>query len=267
MGKSSALGIEFSLVDLDRAVNEAVEEVASHERDKAAQHADSHHDDQGVPRKNDARKKASQTREVHVPCVVVQRIHPEVDRHAAACEPAAPPPSVVLGAQLQVAQHHRHLRHRDNQDGKHQKQEPKHVVKPMLPYGPQNDSELDKDDTEGQDAGEQQGGQGLEVPRLRRDLAGNGICAAGERARLLAIAQETAEKHEGKGDAKPEQHECNHGSKRNGAGRTLGPHEKVDEDEQGKDHSRNEQRGHEGYAKLVAVLEQLGKSRGHITGN
>jgi hypothetical protein len=50
------------------------------------------------------------------------------------CEHRSPPPSVVLGAEVEVAHDHRNLDTRDNEDEEHQAQEAEHVVKSMLPF-------------------------------------------------------------------------------------------------------------------------------------
>lgn len=95
----------------------------------------------------------------------------QIDRRKARREEGSPPPVVVLGAQVKVAQQNRRLRAGDDQDQKHQKQKAKHVVHLAGPERVQDEEQLDEDAAEGQDAAHDDAGHGLGVDRLVRDLA------------------------------------------------------------------------------------------------
>ena len=59
---------------------------------------------------------------------IVTAVHEQIDGGEAGSEERSPPPMVVLGAQVEVAQQNRRLRAGDNEDQKHQKQKSEHVV-------------------------------------------------------------------------------------------------------------------------------------------
>jgi hypothetical protein len=61
-----------------------------------------------------------------------------------------PPPPVVLGAEVQVAHDDGDLNARDQQDAKHNRQEPKDIVKPVLPDRGQDEKHFDEHSAKGE---------------------------------------------------------------------------------------------------------------------
>ena len=70
-------------------------------------------------------------------------------------EEGAPPPVVVLGAELEVDEHHRDLGARRYKDEEHEQREAEHVVVLVHPHGGEDEEELDKAGAEGKDAANQ----------------------------------------------------------------------------------------------------------------
>eukprot|EP00953_Heterococcus_sp_UTEX-ZZ885_P003160 2230-Heterococcus_DN1.PRE.2 len=91
--------------------------------------------------------------------------------HAASCKEAAPPPVVVLRAQLEVAEHHSDVSAGDQQDHKDQEEEAKDIVVLPHPDAAQYKEYLHKHSSKWQDAPYADCEQRLQKPRLVRDLA------------------------------------------------------------------------------------------------
>ena len=100
-------------------------------------------------------------------------VHGQVEGCEAAGQEAAPPPVIILGAQVKVAQQDGRLRARDDEDQVDEEQEAVHVVDVRGPDRVQDEKELDENAAKGEDSAHDDAGDGLRVEALVRDLAGN----------------------------------------------------------------------------------------------
>lgn len=79
-------------------------------------------------------------------------------------------PVVILGAQLEVAEHHRDVRAGDDEDDEYEHKEPEHVVVLAHPQGLQDEEHLDENRAVREDASHRDGEAAPQEPRLVRDL-------------------------------------------------------------------------------------------------
>ena len=77
---------------------------------------------------------------------------------------------IVFATQLEVAQDDGDLCAGDDQDDKHQAQEPEEVVELVQPHAGQDEEELDEDGAKGQDAPNQNAEHRVHVPGLQRQV-------------------------------------------------------------------------------------------------
>jgi hypothetical protein len=76
-------------------------------------------------------------------------------------------PVVVLGAELEVAQHDCDLAARDDEDDEHEREEAKQVVELLQPHGREDEEQLDEHGAKGQHAADEAAERGVHVPGLR----------------------------------------------------------------------------------------------------
>ena len=107
----------------------------------------------------------------------------------AAVHERSPPPSVVLCAELEVAQDNCDLGTRYQEDNVGQQEEAENVVVLIHPQRAHDKEELNKARTEGEDASHQTGDSALEVPGLGRDLARDGGGYHGVLIRIHLVAK------------------------------------------------------------------------------
>lgn len=79
-------------------------------------------------------------------------------------------PVVILGAELEVAEHHRDVRAGDDEDDEHKHEETEHVVVVSHPQGLQDEEHLDENRAVRKDASHRDGEAAPQEPRLVRDL-------------------------------------------------------------------------------------------------
>jgi len=96
----------------------------------------------------------------------------EVEGGEAASEETSPPPVVILGTKVEVAEEDGGLGAGDDQDHKHEEEKSVHVVDLTGPDTVENKKQLDENAAEGQNAAHDDAGDGLGVNRLVRDLSG-----------------------------------------------------------------------------------------------
>lgn len=114
----------------------------------------------------------------------------EGDRGQTSGEEGAPPPAIVLGTQVEVAEEDGCLCTYHNQNNEGQQKEPKHVVhlttptasggsqtgsahNQHLPNTVEDEEQLNEDAAKGQDASHEGGGDGVRQPILLRNLTRN----------------------------------------------------------------------------------------------
>ena len=119
-------------VNLDNAVDLPDEEQAGQEADGAGHDEEEQHHDGGVAEEEEVAEGARDARLVHK---VVQGEEEEVEAGGPRGKEAAPPPAVVLRAQVEVAEEDGGLGRHQHQHHKGQHDEPKHVVDLARPAG------------------------------------------------------------------------------------------------------------------------------------
>jgi hypothetical protein len=71
---------------------------------------------------------------------------------------------VYLTAQLEVAEHDGDLGARDDEDGKHEREETEDVIELMQPHGSENEEQLDEYRTKGKNPADEDGEDLVHVP-------------------------------------------------------------------------------------------------------
>lgn len=159
---------DSTLVHLHDAVDLANEPEASEESYRTGQQEEQEHHDQRVAKVQEGR---GGVLDLQLGGEVVATVDEQIDRRKAGCQERSPPPVVVLGAQMEIAQQDGRFRAGDDQNQEHQKQKAEHVVHLAGPERVQDEEQLDEDATEWQDAAHDDAGDRLGVDRLVRDLA------------------------------------------------------------------------------------------------
>lgn len=152
---------------------------------------------------------------------------------------------------MEVAKQNCGLRASDDKDYKDQKQESKHVVHLAGPNRVEDEEELDKNASEGQDAAHDDTRNRLRVDGLLGNLPGDLICADGMFQRLKGIlvsrgqhhfsvstypfpeAKEGADEREWNGDSKPQGQNSDQRREGHGSRATFTPQDQVQHEEQG----------------------------------
>ena len=105
-------------------------------------------------------------------CVEVDgRVAEQVAARRARVEEGAPPPVIILVAELEVAEDNRDLGTREQQDEDHQREEAEDVVKALQPDRAHDEEELDEHGAERQDAAHRHRAGQAHVPSLQRHMA------------------------------------------------------------------------------------------------
>mmetsp|Transcript_17587 Transcript_17587/g.51091 ORF Transcript_17587/g.51091 Transcript_17587/m.51091 type:complete len:496 (+) Transcript_17587:327-1814(+) len=200
----------------------------------------------------------------HLGAQVDEGVAEEVDRRGPGGEVAAPPPVVVLGAELEVAHDDGDLRAGDHQDHEHEEEEAEDVVELVEPDGGEDEEELDEDRAEGQDAAHEHAEGRGHVPGLLRHLPRDLVGARGVLDDGLLVPEVGAYEGERYRDAEPHAEQCEEGAKGHGAGALLPPDEEV-KDEADEAHDARE---HEGCLERVALpvgaAKHLVETRRHV---
>lgn len=113
------------LIDFDDTVDFSDEPEAGHESDGAGEEEKQEDHYEGVSEVEEGRGGVLY---VELGDEVVAAVDEQVAGRGARAEEGAPPPVVVLRAQVEVTQQDRRLRARDHQDHEHKEQESEHVV-------------------------------------------------------------------------------------------------------------------------------------------
>lgn len=156
------------LVHLHHAVDLADEPEASEETYRASQQEEQKDHDQRVAKVQEGR---GGVLDLQLGREVVATVDEQIDRGESRRQERSPPPVVVLGTQVEIAQQDGRLRAGDDQNQEHQKQKAEHVVHLAGPERVQDEEQLDEDATERQDTAHDDAGDRLGVDRLVRDLA------------------------------------------------------------------------------------------------
>ena len=105
------------------------------------------------------------------------------------------PPSVILTAELEIAEHNSDLCACDDQDHKHEAEEAEEVVELVQPHGGENEEELNEDGSKRQNASNEDAEHRVHVPRLLGDLPGDFVGAHRVFKRWRLVAKVGADKH------------------------------------------------------------------------
>ena len=102
-------------------------------------------------------------------------IYEEVNGREARGHERSPPPVVVFGSQVEVAQQDGSLRTGDDEDERYKQQEAEHVVDLVRPDRVEDEKQLDENAPERQNTAHDNTGDGTRVEHLLRDVARDGI--------------------------------------------------------------------------------------------
>ena len=200
------------LVHVQIAVDLSHEPEAGEEADRTGQQEEQENHDEGVAEVEDHRREAGQ-RFGHE---VVHAADEQVERGEAGREERSPPPIIILGAQVEIAEQYGGLRAGDDQDDEDEKQKTEHVVELITPDRVQNKEQLNKNAAERQYTAHHDARQWLSVDRLGRYLSWNLVGAYRILDDALLEAKVGAHKGERQRDAKPEEQQSDQGGERNG---------------------------------------------------
>merc|ERR1719424_2316291 len=181
-------------------------------------------------------------------------------------EEGAPPPVVVLRAELEVAHHHGDLGAGDDQDEEDEEQEAKHVVELVQPDGGEDKEELDKHSAKREDSANQYGEGGPHVPDLLGHLPRYLVDADRQVDVLAPVAEVGPRKDQRHGDSEPQHQQRKHGSERDRARRLLAPHKAVEDEEDEKDDAGEEGGREQDVRAPVHLLPYLVQEGGRVAG-
>lgn len=156
----------------------------------------------------------------------------QVTGRGARAEEGAPPPVVVLGAQVEVAQQDRRLRTRDHQDHEDQEQEAEHIVHLARPQGVEYEEQLYKDATEGQNSSHDDAGYRLRVQGLLGDLPRDLVGAHWMVQDPLSEAEVGPDERQRHRHSKPQGEQRHQRRERHRGRRVLTPQHQVHHEEQ-----------------------------------
>lgn len=105
------------------------------------------------------------------------------------------PPSVILTAQLEVAEHNGDLCACDDQDHKYKAKEAEEVVELVQPHGGEDEEKFNEDGSKGQDASNEDTEHRVHVPGLLWYLPGNFVGAHRVLKRWRLVAKVGTDKH------------------------------------------------------------------------
>ena len=142
---------------------------------------------------------------------VKEREREDEERSTPGIHERSPPPSVIFAGQLEVAEHDRDLRRRDQHQHEDGEQEPEHHVHLVGHDGGHEEIDLEEDGSEGDAAAHEAGEPGTQIPRLRGDLSLDVVGADGHVILGETVAEKRAEVDERKGHAEPEQDQLEDG--------------------------------------------------------
>lgn len=146
------------LIDFDDTVDFSDEPEAGHESDGAGEEEKQEDHYKGVSEVEEGRGGVLY---VELGDEVVAAVDEQVAGRGARAEEGAPPPVVVLRAQVEVTQQDRRLRARDHQDHEHKEQESEHVVHLTGPKRVENKEQLNEDASKWQYTTHHDAGNGL----------------------------------------------------------------------------------------------------------
>jgi hypothetical protein len=142
----SSTSTPWCLVHLDHTVNLSDEPETSEKSYRTGQQEEQKHHNQCVAKIQKGRRRILDLQFGHK---VVTTVDEQVNGRKTGREERTPPPMIVLGAQMEVAQQNCRLRTRDDQNDKDQKEKAKHVVHLIRPQRVENEEQLDEDAAEG----------------------------------------------------------------------------------------------------------------------
>mmetsp|Transcript_27966 Transcript_27966/g.65311 ORF Transcript_27966/g.65311 Transcript_27966/m.65311 type:complete len:466 (-) Transcript_27966:756-2153(-) len=263
-----AVGVPHSVrrrrsVHLDGGEDLPYEPVAGVETDGAGQQEEDDGGDEHVPEIEERRDELG---DLELGEEVEDGVGEHVPGRRARRQEGAPPPVVVLRAQLEVAHDHRDLGARDDEDDEDEQQEAEDVVELVQPDGREDEEELYEDGAEGQHASHRHREGGLHVPHLLGHLARDLIDAHGHLERLASVAEVGAEEDERHRDAEPEDEQRAQRAEGDGARRLLSPDDEVEHEEDDEDHAREEARGQDDVLLPLDALEVLVEEGGRVAG-
>lgn len=174
-----------------------------------------------------------------------------------------------LGAELDVDGDDGRLHHGQGENHGHDGQEAEHIVVSalVLPETAEDEEQLDEDDGEGDETGEDSRLDGASVPRLRRDLARDGIGFDGVAVGATADeAVPAADVDERELDQKPEGEESKESTEGDGSGGGVCPDEEVEDEDCSEQEAGDESGGHDSVVFPHGAAKGLVDACGEVAG-
>mmetsp|Transcript_14198 Transcript_14198/g.49377 ORF Transcript_14198/g.49377 Transcript_14198/m.49377 type:complete len:317 (+) Transcript_14198:2922-3872(+) len=218
-------------VNLDAGVNLLDEQEGCKVARDARHEAEHDRDKEHVAQVQQHRHAAQRQARRHVQ----QAVHVDIHARGARDEEGAPPPVVVLRAQLEVGENDGDLGARDDEDDEGEAEEAEHVVVLRQPQRREDEVELHEDGAEGQDAADEHDEHLRQVPRLRRHVARHGADRHGELDLRALEADVRAHEHERHRDEQPQRKHGEHAAEGDRVGGARAPHEEVEQEDDRED--------------------------------
>eukprot|EP00047_Mylnosiga_fluctuans_P003678 m.230338 g.230338 ORF g.230338 m.230338 type:complete len:451 (+) comp12047_c0_seq1:791-2143(+) len=225
------------LVNLDRTIDLADKNKRAVEADRARRKEDAEGHEQRVAEVEERRDGIV---DAELGGIVEHAVEKHVDGAGAAQEEGAPPPVVVLSAELKVDKHDRDLCAGDDEHERDEEEKSEEIVELVFPDCAENKEQLDEDGAKRQDAGDRDRDWRLEVCLLRGHLARDLVDLEGGIIRALAVAEVEAANDKRQRDADPHEQQREHCRKGHRPGRVLAPDKEVEEEAGAKDCGREE---------------------------
>ena len=178
--------------------------------------------------------------------VVDDPVREHVERGRSTCQERSPPPTIIFGAELEVAHDDGDFRTRDDENDEDERQEAKYVVELLKPDASEDEEQLDEHRPKRKHASDENGHGIVHVPRLRRDLAWNLIRSHRFLQRLSLETQVTPHESQRDGDTEPQEHENKIRSERDRTTALLTPDKNVQHRTHCEDDARIQQRSLDG---------------------
>lgn len=227
----------FSLVDFDNTVDFSDEKEGGKETNGSRHNEEQEHNDERVAK---VEKHAGGIGQAELGLKVVDAVDEEIDGGEARGDEASPPPVVVLGTEVEVAEENGGLRAGDDENEKHEEEKSEHVVRGAGPNGTHDEVELNEDAAEGQNASHYNTGDGLGVHGLLWDLTRNLVGPHRVLYGPFAESEERPDEGERHGDPDPQGDQSKESAEGNRCRASLGPEYQIHHEEETEHDARHQ---------------------------
>mmetsp|Transcript_19671 Transcript_19671/g.54189 ORF Transcript_19671/g.54189 Transcript_19671/m.54189 type:complete len:225 (+) Transcript_19671:375-1049(+) len=172
---------------------------------------------------------------------------------------------VIFAAQLKVREQNGDFGAGDQQDQTDQEQDSKDVVVEVHPHTGEHVVEFHKARAKGQDSANRQGERNAHEPGLIRDLTRNAARVDGVFNGFGTVSKVGAQKHQGRGQSKPQDHQNHNHEKGHGVRGLLRQGHDIHNQKDSKGQSGKRQSSGGGCRLPIVALEGLVHARRHVS--